>query len=83
MMNRGRSASAGSLNSQLANKRAAFLKLIQTDRFKNWHRLKTAQMVSQAHSIEEMIERSVEAQMTPDKLKIEIGDGYGKWIEVK
>lgn len=77
-------ASPGSLNSQKDNKRAAFKRMVTSQRFKDWHKLKTAQLMQKAHSIEIMLNRAVDEAMEPGNIKVEIGarkeDGRIIWV---
>lgn len=56
--------------SQLANKRRAFRRLLETPKFKAWHRVKTAAALLGIHDIE----RRVDEQMRPEHLRIETYD---------
>lgn len=60
------------------NRKNAFLRLVETKEFKNWHKLETARRLYQYESIEEMVRRS----LMPHHLKIEIKNEKGQWIEV-
>lgn len=55
---------------QFRNKEAAFLKLVESAKFKNWHKLETARRLGLPKSIEEVVEE----QMAPENLRIEISD---------
>lgn len=56
------------------NKKAAFLKLAETPKFKLWLNRKLYE-IQQG----ETMERAVERQMTPDKIRVEVKQD-GKWI---
>lgn len=60
------------------NRKNAFLRLIETDTFKKWHKLETARRLYQYETIEEMVVRS----LAPHHLKIEIRNEAGQWVEV-
>lgn len=53
--------------SQMANKRAAFIRMAQHPKFKAWHRLECAKRRGQ-----KSIEQLVEEDMDPSKIKIEV-----------
>jgi len=60
--------------SQAQNKRKAFLRLVQQEKFKNWLRIKAAR-VSMLFPSQKDIEREVDTMMDEKNLKIEYGDG--------
>lgn len=62
--------------SQLDNRRDAFVKMIETDIFKKWHRMETLRR----SGMMEQIDRKVQEELTKIKLEIRID---GKWTEVK
>ena len=62
--------------SQLDNKRDAFVKMINTDDFKKWHKLE----VLRRTGMMDQIDRAVEHELTKIKLEIRID---GRWTEVK
>ena len=64
--------------SQLSNKRMAFKRMIDTKKFKLWHKME----VSRVTGKELMIEEAVEKAMRPKNLKTEIHVGKDKWEEV-
>ena len=56
------------------NRRSAFLKLVETDQFKRWHKTKCAELLAgkqKRRSIEEIVDE----MMRPENLKIESYDG--------
>jgi len=55
---------------QHENKKIAFRKLITTDTFKKWHRIKSAEMNGKIKTKEQLC-KEVEASMTPENLKVE------------
>jgi peptide chain release factor 1 len=61
---------------QLANRKIAFRRLVETPKFKTWHRLKVAEML-----MGKTIEQIVNELMDPKNIKIEVKDDKGKWIE--
>lgn len=63
--------------SQLDNKRDAFVKMVETDVFKSWHRMEVARKMG----VLDLVERAVEQGMQPRHLKLEIKVD-GKWQEV-
>jgi|BioPla2DNA2_1021312.scaffolds.fasta_scaffold40559_4 peptide chain release factor 1 len=66
--------------SQTANKRNAFERLIATEEFKNWHRIKVAEALNGKEELEKWLNKMME----PSNMKIETRDPEtGKWIESK
>ncbi len=57
------------------NKKAAFLRLTQTKKFKLWHKIKCAEMMGA-----EPIEKIVERLMIHENIKIETQNEKGEWI---
>jgi len=64
--------------SQHQNKPRAFVKMIETEKFKGWHKVECAKRMGRLHEIEEEIER----QMKPSKIIIE-GKKDGKWTPIE
>lgn len=62
--------------SQLQNKRNAFKRMTSSKKFRAWHRIKCAELISK-QSIAEI----VESLMQPHNLKIEVKDSKGRWID--
>ena len=52
---------------QLQNKKTAFERLINSDKFKRWHKLEVAKRLGNVVSVEE----KVEEMMHPDNIKVE------------
>lgn len=65
-------------NNQLRNKIDAFRKLGEHPQFQAWAR-RVAQEITTGKSLEERVEE----EMTPEKLKLEVHDSSGRWVEVK
>lgn len=64
--------------SQYENKKKAFERLINSDKFKTWHKKKTAEILLGLEKIEEIVEQ----QMKLENLKIEVIDSQtGKLVE--
>lgn len=59
---------------QYQNKRAAFLRLLETKEWKAWHKLEVARRLG----TEAQIEGEVSAAMSPENLKVEVFD-RGRW----
>jgi len=57
--------------SQLQNKRAAFTRLVQSDKFKSWHRVRSAYALRGVIDFEREVERQVDEWMRPECLKVE------------
>ena len=62
--------------SQLDNRRDAFVKMINTEDFKKWHKLE----VLRRNGMMDQIDRKVAEELTKIKLEIRID---GRWTEVK
>lgn len=62
--------------SQLDNRREAFVKMVNTEEFKRWHKLETLRRTGMM----DQIDRKVAEELTKIKLEIRID---GKWTEVK
>lgn len=66
--------------SQKANKKLAFKRLVESDRFKKWHKIKC----SRINLKEGEIEKEVKKMMEIENLKIEVKDAEtGKWVELE
>jgi protein subunit release factor B len=81
----GTVAEACEERSQAQNRRIAFKRLVESPRFKAWHRLRTAaalQGLADLEALRKQMEREVEEWMQPKHLKIEVQKD-GKWVEVK
>jgi len=61
--------------SQLLNKKSAFKRMLDTDTFKMWLKIKSAELMGKP-SIEEIVEE----QMNPKNIKTEVRDVKGKWV---
>ena len=55
------------------NKKAAFRRLVETKKFKEWHRRKVAEVSMDKREMERRIERAVDEAMKPENIKIEYG----------
>jgi hypothetical protein len=64
---------------QIRNKERAFQKLVNTPKFKAWHKIKTAFMLQGIKDGEAELERRVNEAMKPENLKIEGKDENGRW----
>lgn len=65
-------------NSQYANKKAAFMKLTQSDTFRRWHRTETARKLGMIADVGAEVER----MMAPRNLRIE-GQKDGRWVPIE
>jgi protein subunit release factor B len=71
--------------SQHQNKEAAFLRLVETSKFKAWHKRRTAELLGTVESVESRVNRimaAIEAQLGdrhPDECRIEYHDG-ARWV---
>jgi protein subunit release factor B len=71
----GAVATAQEHRTQLQNKRAAFLRLVETDRFKTWVRIQTGRATVKLSEME----AAVDEMMSPDNLLVEVWDGNA-WV---
>lgn len=60
-----------------ANRKAAFLRLTESDTFKKWLKIETSRALGHEVEIEEYVKRS----MAPNNLRVEVKDEKGKWVE--
>ncbi len=77
----GAEGRAAEHKSQVMNKRAAFERMANSKKFKMWHRLETARRMANAQSIEKMINEAVERALGPGKVKVEVKDEKGRWVD--
>jgi len=66
---------------QIRNKERAFQKLINTPKFKAWHKIKTSFMLQGIRNGEAELERRVNDAMKSENLKIEVKDDAGRWTK--
>lgn len=59
------------------NRKNAFLRLTETETFKNWLKIETARALGQFVEIEQQVKRA----MAPQNLRIEVKDEKGRWVE--
>lgn len=76
----GATATALDSKSQRRNKEAAFVRMCNTKRFKDWHRLETARRLANERSIEDLVNRKVDEALQPQNVKMEVQDERGRWI---
>jgi len=62
------------LKSQVQNKKLAFKRCIESEKFKNWHKIEIARRLRQFEDIDKKVEEEMK------KIKIEVYKD-GKWIE--
>lgn len=65
--------------SQYRNKREAFLRMTQTDKFQAWMKQKTATMLQDQAELRRKVNRMVSKWIRPANLKVEVWRD-GKWI---
>lgn len=64
---------------QKQNKKSAFLKMSQTDKFKAWHKMEVARRTGVLRQVEERVE-----DMMNHETKIELfSNEQGKWVDYK
>lgn len=61
--------------SQTTNKKSAFLRLIESEKFKKWHRWEIAKRTGDAAILEAEVDSSLK------RIKVEVKDENGKWIK--
>lgn len=76
----GAVAEATDSRSKDENTRNAFLRMINTEKFKNWHKAETARRMQNFKSIEDMVESAVNSQMAPQNLKVEVLGQDSRWV---
>ena len=62
--------------SQYQNKRTAFKRLAESQKFKEWHNRKIYEVLANI-----TIEQAVDKMMASENIKVEIKDDTGKWID--
>lgn len=60
------------------NKKNAFLRLIESPKFKAWHKIEIARKLGQLCDIEAEVAKAME----PKNIRVEIKDVNGQWIEM-
>lgn len=65
--------------SRLQNMKNAFLRCVDTDTFKKWHKVECARRMGRLVDMEEWVEN----QLTPEKIKVEGVDENGKWVDIR
>jgi protein subunit release factor A len=63
---------------QLQNKKNALHRLVESPKFKIWNARRCKEIIEG-----KTIEQKVEESMTPDKIKVEIKEDDGEWVEWK
>ncbi len=63
---------------QKQNKETAFERLVATDKFKKWHKLKCSAIMAGIYDIEKMAEMQVDEDMKHIKVQIKKN---GKWVD--
>lgn len=59
--------------SQLQNKRAAFVRMVNTKAFRTWLRMQGGR--------DALIQESVQRAMRPENIRVETKDESGRWVE--
>lgn len=72
----GAVGSAQDSRSQAQNKQSAFKKLVESDKFKKWHKLECARRLGTFVDIEQQVEK----EMRSENLKVEVSKD-GKWVK--
>lgn len=63
--------------SQHENKRIAFLKMANSDKFKMWHRMECARRMGDQLTIEQKVDKMMDSRY----IKTEFKDEHGRWME--
>lgn len=58
------------------NRKNAFLRLVESETFRNWLKIETARALGQQVEIEERVRRA----MLPQNLRTEVKDDNGRWV---
>ncbi len=66
---------------QRQNRVAAFMRCVTSDKFKSWHRLHCARLMKIQKTEEEILQGIDEDLRDPKKLKIEVKNEKGQWVE--
>lgn len=61
------------------NRKNAFLRLIDTPKFKTWHMIETARRLGNIINIEAEVKKALD----PKNLKVEVKDERGRWMIVE
>lgn len=67
-----------STRSQHKNKSKAFLKMVETKKFKAWHKMEVARKTGMLQQVEETVDKG----MSPNNIKVELKEN-GKWVNDK
>lgn len=65
--------------SQHENKRIAFRRMAESEKFRKWHRMECARRAGRLAEIE----REVDRAMRPENLRVDVKDGRGRWVDEK
>lgn len=64
------------------NRRLAFTRCVESDKFKQWHKLECAKRIVSS-DVKKRIEEQIDAELANKKnLKIEVKDASGDWVEL-
>lgn len=64
--------------SQHENKRIAFKRMAESEKFRKWHRIEVARRTGLMAQIEAQVDRD----MRPGNLRVEVVDESGRWVDV-
>lgn len=70
---------ASDAREQHLNKRNAFLRMLNTDTFKKWHKVETARRCKQKMEEPIDVDKLVDEQMKPGNIKVEVKNNEGDW----
>lgn len=69
---------------QLANRKRAFTRLVESPKFQAWHKMKVGYALRGIADMEREMNRKLDEMMAPENLKVEVFDEeLQKWIEIK
>lgn len=64
--------------SQHKNKRIAFIRMAESTKFKNWHRIEVARRMGREHEIKE----AVDIALHSSNIKVEGKNEQGQWVQI-
>jgi len=62
---------------QHKNKKTAFRRLVETSKFKAWHRIRCSELLAG-----KTLEQLVDEDMDPQNIKTEVQDEQGRWVPI-
>ena len=66
---------------QRKNRKTAFLRCIESDKFKAWHKLECAKIMA-SKELKKQVQKEVDAELNKsENILVEVKDSNGKWIK--